>query len=527
MTKPLPISCFIVTHNEADRIERALVSVRKLVNEIIVVDSGSTDETVKIAASYGAKVFYRKWNNYGLQKRFAEDQCSNNWLLNIDADEWLDSELVESVRHLFVHGDPDKPVWCLRRGDIYFGDRTMRWHMYLERPARLYDRREARFSAADVHETVPRLAGKRTLLNGVLNHAHARDVSHMIEKEMRYAKIGMRNRCFPILILSLYWSFPQCFLKYYFIRHHILGGWKGFVYSMIRAYMRFLRAAIEVEKKLGWVEKEMQRPTPPPLSEEALQVLPVLPLCGYIIAHNEADRIGRALASMQLLAREIVVIDSGSTDGTQAVAESYGARVIHHDGASYGTQKQFATTQIPRGWVIHMDAGEWLDQQLIQSIRELFKNGEPEQAAYAFWYNDLYVGRLKNHTFMKRHYSPRIYDSRQTDYNSEVVMEELKRSGLAIKKMKGRLFNIPGRSMWHVAGKWNKYSDLDQQRISKPSRELSLRLLFEMPIFFFKFYIIRGSIAGGLQGFCYAMIYSFSRFQRMAKLLENQSGWKR
>ncbi len=527
MTTSLPISCFIVAHNEADRIERAMISVRQLVDEIIVVDSGSTDETVKIAESYGAKVFHQEWSGDGPQKRFAEDQCSNNWLLNIDADEWLDIELVGSIRRLFAHGDPDKPVWCLRRGDIYFGDRAMRWHMNLEHLPRLYDRRKSRFTAIPLHTSVSRPAGKTGTLNGVLYHAHARKVGHMVQKEMHYARVGMRDRSLPVLIMSLFCNFPQCFLKHYFLRHHILGGQKGFAYSMIRAYVRFLRTAMEIEKKLGWTENEAQRPTLPPLSAEALQALPALALCGYIIAYNEADRIGRALASMQSLAREIVVIDSGSTDGTQAIAESYGARVIHHDWEGYGKQKQFATTQIPRGWVLHLDADEWLDQQLIQSIRELFKDGKPEQAAYALGRNDVYLGRIENRTFMKRHHFPRLYDSRQTDYNSETVVEGLDRTGSKIKTLKGRMFHIAVRSIWQVAEKENAYSDLEQQRISKPLRVLSWRLFFEMPIFFVKFYIIRGCIFGGLQGFCYAMIYSFARFQRILKLLENQAGWRR
>ena len=144
--KRLKISCFIVACNEADRIERALISVRGLVDEIIVVDSGSTDDTVKIAQSYGAKVIFNKWEGDGPQKRFAEEQCRNDWLLNIDADEWLDVRLIEEIRALFENGEPHKPVWCLRRGDVYFGDSLLRKHMNLENMPRLYDRRKLRFT---------------------------------------------------------------------------------------------------------------------------------------------------------------------------------------------------------------------------------------------------------------------------------------------------------------------------------------------------------------------------------------------
>ena len=522
MTRSVPVSCFIISHNAAEYIERALTSVKNLADEIIVVDSGSTDETTKIATSYGAKVFHRTGDGHGSQKRFAEDQCSNNWLLNIDADEWLEIELAQNIRRLFEHGAPEKPLWYFRRGDIYFGDRTIHWHTNLEHVPRLYDKRKIRFSDISLHKSELTLTEKKGTLRGVLCHAHARKVGHMIRKEMNYSKIGMRDRYLPILIVSLFWSFPQCFLKHYFLRHHILGGRKGFSYSMIRAYVRFLRTAMEIEKKLGWVEKEAQRPTPPPLSAEALKELPVLPLYGYILAYNEADRIGRALASMQLLVQEMVVIDSGSTDGTQKIAAAYGARVIHHDWEGFEKQRQFAVTQIPEGWILCLDSDEWLSEKLIYSIRELFNNGAPSPPAYGFYRNDLYLGKIKNRTFMKRHAFPRLYDSRvydsgKLDYNCEPVK----------KNLKGRMFHSAIKSIWHVACKENSYTDVAQNRINKPFATLSCRLFFEMPIFFVKFYIIRGCIFGGLQGFCYAIIYSFSRFQRILKLLENQPEWRR
>ena len=87
MTDRLPLSAFIISKNEADRISRPIKSVIDWVDEVIVVDSGSTDDTVAVAERLGARVVHHEWKGYGAQKRHGEDQCRNHWLLNLDADE--------------------------------------------------------------------------------------------------------------------------------------------------------------------------------------------------------------------------------------------------------------------------------------------------------------------------------------------------------------------------------------------------------------------------------------------------------
>ncbi len=87
MTDRLPLSVFIIARDEADRIARPIESVIGWVDEVIVIDSGSTDETVAVAEQLGARVIRNDWPGYGPQKRFGEDQCRNDWLLNLDADE--------------------------------------------------------------------------------------------------------------------------------------------------------------------------------------------------------------------------------------------------------------------------------------------------------------------------------------------------------------------------------------------------------------------------------------------------------
>ena len=94
------LSCCIIAHNEGDRIERCILAVRGIVDEVVVVDCGSTDDTVAKAEALGAKVFYNAWDGYGPQKRFAEDCAANDWILNLDADEVVTPELAREIAAL-------------------------------------------------------------------------------------------------------------------------------------------------------------------------------------------------------------------------------------------------------------------------------------------------------------------------------------------------------------------------------------------------------------------------------------------
>ena len=101
-SRKIPVSCFLITRNEEDVLDTALRSVVDLVDEIVVVDSGSSDRTVAIARCYGARVIERAWPGFGPQKRFAERACRNDWVLNLDADEALSPELAQEIRALLV-----------------------------------------------------------------------------------------------------------------------------------------------------------------------------------------------------------------------------------------------------------------------------------------------------------------------------------------------------------------------------------------------------------------------------------------
>ena len=110
----VPVSCYIRTLNEERKLGEVIAAVRDLVSEVVVVDSGSTDATVAIAEGLGARVIHQAWLGNGRQKRFAEDQCRNDYLLDLDADEVVSPALAEEIRALFANGGPPPlPVYEL------------------------------------------------------------------------------------------------------------------------------------------------------------------------------------------------------------------------------------------------------------------------------------------------------------------------------------------------------------------------------------------------------------------------------
>src|SRR5690606_1893779 len=113
---------FIITKNEADRIGETIRAVRGLTDDLVVVDSGSTDATQAIAEELGARIVFNAWPGYGPQKRFAEEQCRHAWLLNIDADEVVPPDLAAEIQTLFARGEPPCQAYRIGIAEVFPGE---------------------------------------------------------------------------------------------------------------------------------------------------------------------------------------------------------------------------------------------------------------------------------------------------------------------------------------------------------------------------------------------------------------------
>ncbi len=235
------LSAIIIAKNEAMNIRRCLSSL-DWVDEIIVLDSGSTDNTVAIAREYTKNVYVTDWQGYGVQKQRALARATSTWILNIDADE----EVSEPLKHAIL---------AIMRDDTYdackipirmcFFDKVLRFSSSPTRHARLFRREGAHFSADIVHEKIVLPASfKVKQLKAPLYHHSYRDISHVIEKLNRYssysAKIRIQaNKSANIwqTSLSALWMFFRC----YCLQAGFLDGKEGFVLALMNAHGTFYR----------------------------------------------------------------------------------------------------------------------------------------------------------------------------------------------------------------------------------------------------------------------------------------------
>ncbi len=249
----IPVSAFIITLNEEDRIEDAIRSVA-WADEVIVVDSGSTDATVERAKALGARTVFRAWTGYGEQKRFAEDQCRNDWLLNLDADERVTPALRDEILTLWRGGAPASEIYEIKILDVFPHEREPAPWAFGYWQYRLYDRRRGRFSDSTVHDTVRPSPGARiSRLEGRMAHFSQRSIGWAVEKMNRYSDAqvaDMLARGKRIKPVRLLFEFPLNFLKSYLLRGNIRYGWWGVINSTNYAYSRFLRIAKRYEREL-------------------------------------------------------------------------------------------------------------------------------------------------------------------------------------------------------------------------------------------------------------------------------------
>ena len=247
MNNKLPISCFIIAQDEADRIANTIESVIDIVDEVIVIDSGSTDGTQDLARQLGCKVFFNKWKGYGPQKRFGEDCAKNEWLLNLDADEYLSDQIKSEILQIFDDNNNQYNFFSMKVTPIYPNWKRPRIFSASHECVRLYNKRFGRFSNSPVHDSVETNNSKIFYFKNHVYHNSVRSFKHLIEKEESYIQLQSKtlkdkNKIF--LFLRIFVEFPLAFIKYYFIRRHFTGALTGLVTALILAYYRWKRVIV-------------------------------------------------------------------------------------------------------------------------------------------------------------------------------------------------------------------------------------------------------------------------------------------
>lgn len=246
------LSIFIIARNEADRLPRTLAAVQGLSDDIVLVDSGSTDGTQELARATGARVIGNAWPGYGPQKRFAEEQCHRPWLLNIDADEVIPPDLADEIAAAIAADTAD--AYEIRIAEIFPAEEKPHALAYALAPVRLYRKDKGRYSPSLVHDRVDLAPGARVArLKGTIHHFSVRSIGDQIAKLNAYTDQQVTDlvaRGKRIGTWRLFVEFPAAFLKAYVIRRHFVRGIYGFITAMNFAFYRWLRVAKDFERRM-------------------------------------------------------------------------------------------------------------------------------------------------------------------------------------------------------------------------------------------------------------------------------------
>jgi glycosyltransferase involved in cell wall biosynthesis len=249
----MKISAVIITFNEEDRLPDALESVREVVDEIVVVDSYSTDRTLEIARKGMAKVFQNSFQNFGAQKNFAMSKASHEWVLNLDADERLSSELATEIKAIKTSDWPATTAgFAIKRKTYYLGRWISHSGWYPDKKIRLFKKTTAKWQGR-VHEKLE-VKGEIAPLQGSIIHYTYRHIHDHINRLNRYSSIQAEDlakkykHTLPLRLLIL----PMAtFLRHYILKRGFLDGFPGLIIALISSWgtaLKYLKA-IEIVRQ--------------------------------------------------------------------------------------------------------------------------------------------------------------------------------------------------------------------------------------------------------------------------------------
>ncbi len=231
----MQLSVVLITFNSEKIIYKTLEAV-KWAEEIVLVDSGSTDKTLEIAQQFKAKVIYRAFDGYGSQKNFATQQASHDWILSLDDDEILTPELQQEIQMLDLQNTGFQG-FRIPRSLIFLGKLLRFSGEYKRLTLRLFNRKHGNWNAEYVHESV-QIGGKVGVLKNQILHDSYRDLTDYFNKFNKYTSLGAKTlaeRGKTVSTFKIISRFPLTFLKIYFLKSSCLDGYAGFMWALLTA----------------------------------------------------------------------------------------------------------------------------------------------------------------------------------------------------------------------------------------------------------------------------------------------------
>lgn len=237
-----------------------------------------------------------------------------------------------------------------------------------------------------------------------------------------------------------------------------------------------------------------------------------------VISQNEEAALAQCLQSCMSLVDEIVIVDSGSTDGTQEIALKYQARFIHQDWLGFGAQKNYAVTLAKHDWVLCLDADEYLTAELALEIRQELDN--PRAEAYQLIRCNKFLGKFLRHGAGYPDCSIRLFNRRAANWSNDLVHEKVEVvSACVVATLKHDYLHNSGEDFMKYLHKQDRYTTTQALRMFELNKSVKLSKLFLSPlVHFVKYYLLRRGFMDGVAGFIHIGIGSINSFQKYAKL---------
>ena len=507
------ISVVMIVKNEADNLKVSLPAIADWVDEIIILDSGSTDDGQKIAQSHGAKWHVNTdWQGFGKQRQLAQSYATGDWILALDADEVVTPQLKNSILKV-IKTPPTDTVYGIKRLDFVFGHQIDNALWGVKAHWRLYPKK-FQYDNNLVHESVILNDATTKKLSGFLHHHTAPTPLFWLNKRLDYAKAwaddrhaqGKKGKFYKVVFNPL-WAF----IKQYLLDGRFLQGRYGLIYSLFFTQYTFNKYACLYDLTHNQAEHAFlhsvamaQNLKPIDVSQKKSTLSLVM------ICKNESKHLKACLDTVHDIVDEIIVLDSGSTDNTRQIAESYGAKWhVNTDWQGFGKQRQLAQAYAKGDYVLVLDADERLDQPLRQAITDILKNPVQQDKVYAFARVNYFCGIPTHLNGWYRDWENRLYPS-HLGYNDLEVHESVDTQDAQIVKLNGLQHHHTNDDLYHYLVKRIRYANdwaMDNHQQGKHGSLLTagLRSVFS----FIREYWLRGQFLAGRYGWMASVVLMF------------------
>ena len=241
------------------------------------------------------------------------------------------------------------------------------------------------------------------------------------------------------------------------------------------------------------------------------------PVSAVIITLNESFNLKKSLPKLYWC-NEIIVVDSGSSDDTVAVAKHFGCKVFNRSFDNYGSQKKYAFSLAKNNWILSIDADEVLSDNLVGELKSEMRS--PAFTGYYVPINLVFMGKVFKFGKEARMFRLRLFNKKFGTLQDNNLHEKILVQG-NVKKLKGRIYHYSYKNYEQYFNKFNNYSSVSAQ-IAYDSGKKKTRgaILLAIPFNFFKCYVLDGNFMNGFQGFCWAIVSSYYVFIKYLKITE-------